>query len=104
MELQLNSGIFQAAVLCTVLGNGAAANTVTVQPEQSGGRGMEVLARNPTSANAVVAELEPFATPDDRLWDEILANTTDEEFLRLEEMMMDDERRYGTMPLDFTGR
>ena len=41
---------------------------------------------------------------DDRAWDEAFANTTDEEFERLEEMLMEDERRFGTMPLDFAGR
>lgn len=40
----------------------------------------------------------------DRKWKEAFANTTEEEFDRLEKMFLEEEEKYGTMPLDFTGK
>ena len=42
-------------------------------------------------------------TEADCKWKEAFANTTEEEFERLEKMLMEEEK-YELMPLDFTGR
>ena len=39
-----------------------------------------------------------------RKWEEAIANTTEEEFDWLEKKFLEDEAKYGTMPLDFTGK
>ena len=59
------------------------------------------------AASTVAAEQAPNrigTSSADRVWDEAFANTTDEQFARLEQLFIENELKYGTELLDLAER